>query len=125
MKVGLASMLARREWHSRCEPMYRCVAFDASPQHGQEFFATVERVVTRSSVASLASATERPAVETRVLPLATLGKCRMGLAEKAQAYIHQTWLEYGPRIEDVRSANADVRVCLADMDTELAIGDVL
>ena len=47
----------------------------------------------------------------------------MGLAEKAQAQIHQTWLEYGPAVSDLRSANRDVRQCISDMGTELGIAD--
>ena len=57
--------------------------------------------------------------------MATLGHLRMGLAEKAQCYVHQTWLEYGPEVEQVRAANADVRVVLSDMGTELGVGDAL
>ena len=123
MKVDLASMLARREWFARSAPSYRYVSFDASPQHGQEFFAAVERTISQSAVASLGSWSARPAVETRTLPLVTLGKGRMGLAEKTQAYIHQTWLEYRPSVAGVRTANESIRVCLTDMGVELAIGD--
>ena len=80
-------------------------------------------MIQRSALDSVASWSERPTVETRIMPLATLGKGRMGLAEKTQAFIHQTWLEYGPCVSGVRAANADVRVCLSDMGTELGIGD--
>jgi hypothetical protein len=59
------------------------------------------------------------------MPLSILGKGRMGLAEKTQAHVHQTWLEYGPAIESARSASQDVRVCLSDMGTELGVGDTL
>ena len=124
VRMDVASMLARRQWYRQSAGVYRHISFDASPQHGQEFFATVERTMLRSEVASLANDTSRPAVETRIMPLVTLGKGRMGLAEKTQAYVHQTWLEYGPTAASVRSANEDVRVVLADMGTELGIADV-
>ena len=117
-------MLARREWYRQSAGVYRHISFDASPQHGQEFFATVERIVHRGEVARVGQDLSRPVVETRILPLVILGKGRMGLAEKTQAYVHQTWLEYGPSAASVRSANDDVRVVLSDMSTELGIGEV-
>ena len=126
VKVDIAAMLARRAWRRENSPTYRYLAFDASPQRGQEFVVTVERVIVRSTMASHVSSdawSARPVVETRIMPLATLGKNRMGLAEKLQAHIHQTWLEYGPAVSDVRAANSDVRVCLSDMGTEFGIGD--
>lgn len=124
VRTDIASMLARREWYRQCAGVYRHISFDASPQHGQEFFATVERSMLRSEVARIGPELLRPAVETRILPLVTLGKGRMGLAEKTQAYVHQTWLEYGPSAESVQSANDDVRVVLSDMGVELGIGEV-
>ena len=60
-------------------------------------------------------------VDSRSLPMVTLGACRMGLAEKTQALVHQTWLDYGPRLEDVRVANLEVRQCFSDMGTELGL----
>ena len=48
----------------------------------------------------------------------------MGLAEKAQAFTHQTWLEYGPSAASVRAGNARVRTILSDMGTELGIADL-
>ena len=116
-------MLARRQWYKAHGPTYRYLAFDASPQHGQEYFVIVERVVRRDH---LQHAPEQlPAVESRVLPLGTLGCGRMGLADKLQAHVHQVWLDYGPSVRNVRAANLDVRQCLSDMGTELAIGDAL
>ena len=125
VQLDIAAMLARRRWYGVNGPTYRYISFDASPQVGQELFATVERIVNRSKVGELANWTSRPTVQTRRLPVATLGHLRMGLAEKAQCYVHQTWLEYGPEVEQVRAANADVRVVLSDMGTELGIGDAL
>ena len=123
VRMDIASMLARRQWYKAHGPTYRYLAFDASPQHGQEYFVSVERVVRR---VHLQHAPEQlPAVESRVLPLCTLGCGRMGLADKVQAHVHQVWLEYGPSVRNVRAANLDVRQCLSDMGTELAIGDAL
>ena len=126
VRLDMAAMLARRMWYQANGPTYRYLSYDASPQRGVEFFATVERVVRRKDleVAASAASDNMPVVETRVLPLVVLGSGRMGLAEKTQAHIHQVWLEYGPGVEDVRKANLDVRQCLSDMGTELAIADL-
>ena len=97
VRLDIAAMLARRDWYKRTGPVYRYVSFDASPQHGQEMFAAVERTVIRSSVGELVNWSSRPSVQTRVLPLATLGHLRMGLAEKTQSFVHQTWLGCGAR----------------------------
>ena len=37
--------------------------------------------------------------------------------------MHQTWLEYGPTLGQVRQANRDVRQLVSDMGTEIAICD--
>ena len=37
--------------------------------------------------------------------------------------VHQTWLEYGPRVQDLRQANAYVRQCMSDMGTEFGIAN--
>ena len=124
VKLDIASMLAHRAWYKANGPAYRHLAFDASPQRGQEFFITVERIITVASMASVKDWQGKPLVSTRTLPLATLGKNRQGLAEKAQAHIHQTWLDYGPSVAAVRAANMNVRVCLSDMGTELGIADI-
>ena len=122
IRMDIASMLARRQWYKLHGPTYRYLAFDASPQHGQEYFVSVERVVRRVDLQH-AAPDQWPAVESRVLPLNTLGCGRMGLADKVQTHVHQVWLEYGPSVRNVRAANLDVRQCLSDMGTELGIGD--
>ena len=122
VRIDSASMLARRAWYKVNGPTYRYIAYDASPQRGHEYFASVERVVRRAALAAAADDT-MPEVESRLLPLAILGSARMGLAEKTQAHIHQTWLEYGPSVADVRLANMDVRQCLSDMGAEMGICD--
>ena len=122
IRMDLASRLDRRAWYKANGPTYRYLAYDASPQRGHEYFVTVERVVRRCDV-DVASGTTMPPIESRLLPLCVLGCGRMGLAEKAQAHIHQVWLDYGPAISDVRAANLDVRQCLSDMGTELGIAD--
>ena len=125
VRLDMAAMLARRQWYKANGPTYRYLAYDASPQRGLEFFATVERVVRRRAlhVAASGASGSMPEVESRVLPLTVLGCGRMGLAEKTQAHIHQVWLEYGPSVADVRKASSDVRQCLSDMGTELGIAD--
>ena len=123
IRMDIASMLYRRQWYKSHGPTFRYVAFDASPQHGHEYFVSVERVVKRVDVQQLSDDQSLPPVESRVLPLSTLGCGRMGLADKVQTHVHQVWLEYGPSLRSVRAANLDVRQCLSDMGTELAIGD--
>ena len=122
VRLDMASMLAHRFWYKANGPTFRYLSFDASPQHGYEYFVSVERVVRRADVQQL-PAGQWPVVDSRHLPLGTLGCGRMGLAEKIQAHTHQIWLDYGPSVDDVRAANRDVRQCLSDMGTELAIGD--
>ena len=48
----------------------------------------------------------------------------MGLAEKTQAHLHQTWLDYGPVAAQVTEACASVLSILTDMGTEFGIANV-
>ena len=57
------------------------------------------------------------------MPVSCLGHGRAGLADKLQATVHATWLEYGPSLETLSQANLDVRQVLTDMGTELGIAD--
>lgn len=123
ISFDMSCMLWRREWYVANAPLARYLAFDASPQMGIEVFATVERCILWADLEANAHQGIKPAVEERRLPLVTLGAMRMGLAEKLQAHVHQVALEYGPGAAAVKVANADVRVCLSDMGTELGIGD--
>ena len=122
VQLDIAWMLWQRARSKASGPAYRYISFDASPQHGHELFATVERSATRAELQKASSA--QPAVDERMLPISVLGTGRMGLAEKTQAYIHQVWLEYGPAVDDVRQANRNVRTILSDMGVEFSIGDV-
>ena len=123
--LDIACMLLRRRWAAKAGPLFRYVGIDASPQRpGLEVLATVERVIVRAHVHTAAQPGQpKPAVEIRRMPVVLLGHGRCGLAEKVQAHIHQTWLEYGPSLAQVRAANADVRQVVSDMGTELAIAD--
>ena len=103
----------------------RYLAFDGSPQHGDHLFATVERVldgVGRDGADG--GGTVGVQVRSRLMPLSVLGHCRQGLAEKTQALLHQTWLEYGPSLRAVRRANRAVRVVLTDMGVEFGVSEV-
>ena len=115
-------MLWNRVAWKRHGPVYRHVAFDASPQHGQEVFVTVERVIAHAALAGR-SWGNLPPVEERSLPVSVLGKGRQGVAEKAQAFVHQTWLEYGPFRRSVREALASVCTVLTDHGAEASIID--
>ena len=57
------------------------------------------------------------------MPISVLGHGRTALADKIQANVHQTFLDYGPSIAQVRLANLDVRQVISDMGTEIAICD--
>lgn len=120
VKLDCASMLQRRLWYASNGPTYRYLGIDASPQRpGQEVLVCVERVIRSADV----HPNSKPPVEERRLPPSTLGHGRYGLAEKVQATIHQTWLDYGPSLAQTRSANMDVRQVLTDMGTEFGIVD--
>ena len=124
-RLDCAAMLQRRLWYGEQGPTYRYLGIDASPQRpGLEVLVTVERVIRRSDVRGMAPEQRWPMnVEQRRLPVSVLGHGRCGLAEKVQANVHQTWLEYGPSVAQVCAANADVRQILSDMGTESAIVD--
>ena len=122
-RFDMAATLLRRWWYSTHGPTYRYLGIDASPQRpGLEVLAIVERVIKRSDTHSLQPG-QKPPVEVRQLPMSILGHGRQGLAEKVQSTIHQTWLEYGPSVEQVRLANLDVRQVLSDMGHERDIAD--
>ena len=123
VSVDMASMLWNRHSYKASGQSYRYLAYDASPQCGHEYFVTVERVVRRKAMRAAMASGSMPDVTQRLLPLCVLGCCRMGLAEKLQAHVHQTFLDYGPAVSDIRKANRDVRQCLSDMGTELGIAD--
>ena len=124
--LDIAAMLQHRSWLSKSRPAFRYLAYDASPQHGSELFGTVERVILAKDVLEhlRADETHELKVHQRKLPVCQLGVCRLGAAEKGATLLHQTWLEYGPSADEVRLANWDVRSCLSDMGTELAIVDM-
>ena len=122
-RFDCAAMLLRRAWYAQAGPTFRYVGIDASPQRpGLEVLVTVERVILHADVVGLAPG-HLPPVEQRKLPISVLGHGRCGLAEKVQATLHQTWLDYGASIPQLRAANLDVRQVTTDMGTEFAIGD--
>ena len=127
MRLDMVAMLFRRREHRASRPLLRYLAYDASPMKGTELFVTVERVIRPADIIALpsvdVSGQHWPRVEQRILPVVVLGCGRMGVAEKLQAHLHQTWLEYGPTTKDVRLANDGVRSGLSDMGHELAIAD--
>ena len=124
VSLDQAAMLWSRSAARARGPVARYISFDASPQHGQEIFVTVERLVERTALRSLTQ-NNRPALAgIRTLPISILGTGRMGLAEKTQAHLHQTWLDYGPAVKDVREACDSVLSILTDMGTEFGIADV-
>ena len=121
-RLDVATMLLQRHVSGQQGPISRYLAYDASPQGGVEIFCAAERVVNMRELHH--AFPHRPSVITRFLPLTTLGVGRMGQADKAQALIHQTWLEYGPSAAAVRQANVCVRQCLTDMGVEANVVDL-
>ena len=117
VRLDAACMMWNREQWRGTGPVVRYLSFDASPQHGQEIFASVERVVSRADLRFVRPG-GLPAVRCRGMPLCVLGTGRQGLAEKTQAHLHQTWLEYGPKMADVRRACAAVVTVLTDLGVE-------
>ena len=124
VRLDFASMLWNRTASTSGGSVARYIAFDASPQHGQEFFACLERTIGRTALRTLRPRC-RPEVVERGLPLAMLGTGRCGLAEKTQALIHQFWLDYGPDAAAVRRACSEVATILVDLGTEVGVPDVL
>ncbi len=126
VRTDVVAMLGHRMHCRLLGPMYRYVCCDASPQHEQslEVFVSSERVIARAAVGSR-QATEVPGYEMqhRLLPIATLGQGHTDVRNKAEALLHQTWLEYGPSADDLRASATDVRQVLTDMGTEFAIAD--
>ena len=92
---------------------------------GVEVQVAVERVILPSDIRNALSTPgqPKPPVEQRRMPVSMLGHGRCSLADKVQAHVHQTWLEYGPSIQQVRAANADVRHIITGMGTDIAIAD--
>ena len=125
IRLDVASMLARREYYPKFGQAFRFVAFDASPQNpGVEMFASSERVVRLDHMLRNPACNIWPSeFEHRRLPAATLGQGRASLSDKVSAHCHQVWLEYGPHLRSVQSANADVRGVISDMGVESGIGD--
>ena len=91
-RLDQAAMLWNRSEARARGPVARYISFDASPQHGQEIFVTVERAVKRAALRGLGQHDRPAGAGGRTLPISMLGTGRMGLAEKAQAHVHQTWL---------------------------------
>ena len=127
MRVGLdiAAMLLWRQWYHQHRPTYRYIGVDASPQKpGVEVLAVVERVIPRRALGELQPGQLWPTgLIQRRLPISCLGHGRARLADKVQAVVHATWLEYGPSLVTLAQANLDVRQVLTDMGTELGIAD--
>ena len=125
VKLDIAAMLLWRRWYLQHRPTYRYIGVDASPQKpGVEVLAVAERVILRRALKEMQPGQLWPAgLIQRRLPVSCLGHGRAGLADKVQATVHATWLEYGPSLHTLAQANLDVRQVLTDMGTELGIAD--
>ncbi|MCP4239835.1 MAG: hypothetical protein GY772_04665 [bacterium] len=122
-RLDVAAMGLWRNWYVANGPVFRYVAFDASPQRsGLEVFGAAERVLRQSDVAGEADSVTGSAVIRRRLPLVSLGQGRASRADKAEAHVHQTFLDYGQCDVMFAAAFRDVRQCLSDMGAEFGIG---
>ena len=123
-RLDIAAMLYRREWYCRHGPCFRYLASDASPQMGQsvEIFVTVERILRRAAVQGRTPATlPSEALDSRILPMVTLGAGRASLLDKVASHLHQTHCDYGPSVSHVAASCCDVRQVMSDMGTEFGI----
>ncbi len=124
-RLDVAAMGLWRQWYLDNGPVFRYVAFDASPQRsGLEVFGAAERVGCRSAVDGEAARVRGSAVVQRRLPLVSLGQGRASRADKAQAHMHQTFLDYGQSEFAFAASFRDVRQCLSDMGAEFGVGRV-
>ncbi|MCP4241226.1 MAG: hypothetical protein GY772_11750, partial [bacterium] len=122
-RLDVAAMVLRRQAYVASGPVFRYVAFDASPQQsGLEVFGAEERVVRQCDVAGEWASVPASAVMRRRLPLVALGQGRASRADKTMAHIHQTFLDYGEDVAAFARAFRDVRQCLSDMGAEFGIG---
>ena len=126
VNYDIAAMLCWRQWYHDNGPLFRYPASDASPQMKQSYdiFCTVERVIQRSNVEGR-TFEEVCALDMiqRHMPMTCLAHARTRLANKVWSQQHQTFLDYGPAIPSIRSANCDVRQSLSDMGVEFGIAD--
>ena len=125
-RLDVASMLSHRAWYQQNGPCFRFVSHDASPQHNMswEAFLSAERVIRRSAVRGKELSQVNPSdFRSRIMPVSTLGHGFCDLPNKVDSVVHQTFLEYGPAEDSVRSACDDVRQILSDMGVEFAIAD--
>ena len=117
VRLDMVAMLWHRLQHGKSSPRpFRYVTFDASPQAGIEYFAASERLVSFTSEL-------HASVVIRRLPLVQLGHGRFSTSDKVQAHVHQTWLDYGPTVDSVRTATDMCRQCLTDQGVEFDICD--
>ena len=125
VRFDVAAMLWQRHQAGQ-NSFFRYISSDASPQMSQshEVFVSVERVALRTALHDLhLGGVAQSSFTSRLLPLRTLGQGKTVLQDKIAAHIHQTWLEYGPRIEDVRVALGSVRQVLTDMGVEFGMAN--
>ncbi|MCP4244934.1 MAG: hypothetical protein GY772_30700 [bacterium] len=122
-RLDVAAMALWRNWYAASGPVFRYVAFDASPQRsGLEVFGAAERVIRQCDVGGGGASVEASAVVQRRLPIVSLGQGRASRADKAEAHVHQTFLDYGQCAATFAAAFRDVRQCLSDMGAEFGIG---
>ena len=127
IRLDVASMLLHRKWYASHGPVFRYVLYDASPlnRQSQELMNTSEIVITKSSLRGKRFETvNAESILRRRLPPSFLPLTGTNLVGKADAVLHQTWLEYGDSLEMLKNANRSVRIVVSDLGTELGIGNM-
>ena len=123
VRLDVAAMLAHR---NLCEQSarFQFLNYDASPHNGLELMNCSESSVAVDQVYGKRFREVDPSrIHVQALPSAALGQGRFGANQKACAVMHQRWCVHGPHVFQLRRDNALVRSTLADMGTEIKIGD--
>ena len=125
VRLDVASMRAHRHWHEEHHPVVRYSFVDASPLGGYEILNSSEIVIPRAAFRgkkTLMEISDNDIVFRRHPPVGlALGNC--DAANKAEAYLHQTWLDYGSSTALLKSALDGVVSMLVDLGVERLVND--
>jgi hypothetical protein len=126
VRLDIAAMLAHRELYRSTGPFFRMLATDKSGQSAGswEVLNTCEVTIRRSAVEgkTLEEILPGDIVRRKLVPCC-LSKDGTDLPNCVWSVQHQTWLDYGPTANSLKSANEDVRNLLTDLGTEAGIVD--
>lgn len=125
IRMDIVAMLLHRDRRPR-SIVSRSLAYDSSPQGGQELYACVEVYVLRGAGGSCIDS------QRRSMPLTQMGHGCTGVVAKAMSLIHKVALEIGFGSGLLQQYVQEVRFCVTDCGTEwvviempIVIGDFL